>query len=240
RYPPIDLYLIPVSVQGDTAADEISNAIDFYNELGIVDIIVVGRGGGSLEDLWAFNEEVVVRAVANSRIPVVSAVGHEVDVTLCDLAADLRAPTPASAGNVVLPDKQELLESLKSLGHRLNQALTRTVALWRERITHIAQGYGFKRLSLRIGEERRRLDDLAERMGMALTQTILRKREWLNLQSQRLSALSPLAVLERGYCLARKEDHALVRQARELAIGEKIFLHFAHDRAKVLVEKVMV
>lgn len=240
RYPPLDLYLIPVSVQGETAAEEISKAIYLYNELGVVDIIVVGRGGGSLEDLWAFNEEEVVRAVASSRIPVVSAVGHEVDVTLCDLAADLRAPTPASAGNVVVPDRQELLESLKSLGHRLNQALSRTIALWRERVSHIAQGYGFKRLILRIGEERRRLDDIAERIVTALSQTILRRREWLNLQSQRLSALSPLAVLERGYCLARKEDHTLVREAKELAIEEKIFLHFAHDRAKVSVEEVMV
>lgn len=238
RYPPVKLYLIPVAVQGEGAAAEIAHAIDLYNQLGLVDLIVVGRGGGSLEDLWAFNEEVVVRAVAGSGIPVVSAVGHEVDVTLCDLAADLRAPTPATAGNVVVPDRRELLVTLTNLQKRISGSLFRTLEIWRERLETLKRSYGFFKLKHRVSEERRRLDESSDRLREVMSRMLEKRRNWVELQRQRLQALSPFAVLERGYCVVRKEDRSLVSTAAQLVIGERLWLQFSHNHAQVTVDGI--
>lgn len=240
RFPPAKLYLVPVAVQGETAAREIAAAIALFNSLNLVDVLIIGRGGGALEDLWAFNEEIVVRAVVNSVVPVVSAVGHEVDVTLSDLAADVRAPTPTAAAAIVVPDRKELLEALQLSRYRLTRALERTLKNWRERIKSLSTGYGFRRAVGRVTEERMRLSALGQRIETAVKYRTERYRQRLDNQRERLRALSPTAVLERGYCLARRRDDSLARSAAELAPGEDLTLHFSCDRAKVEVLEIFL
>ena len=238
RYPPTEIYLIPVKVQGDGAAQEISTAIETFNRFGLVDIIVVGRGGGSLEDLWAFNEEVVVRAVAGSKIPTVSAVGHEVDLTLCDLAADLRAPTPTAATVLIVPDREDLKKSLQEKNRRLYSSLERSVVLWRERVKGISASYGFRIVSNQVAEERLRLDDMNRQFERILKRKVEERKQHLEAFHYRLNALSPQQVLERGYCVARQEDGSVVRDAGVISAGDLLELHFKKGSATTSVKEV--
>ncbi len=240
RYPPAELYLIPVAVQGETAAPEIASAIELFNKLNIVDVIVVGRGGGSMEDLWAFNEEIVVRSIVNSSIPIVSAVGHEVDVSLSDLAADVRAPTPTAAASLVVPDRKELLEALSITRYRLKRALERVIQNWRDKIKSIKESYGFKRIGGRLIEERMRLEVISQRIDSILRNRLELLRQRLQNQREKLHTLSPSAVLDRGYCLICHQDNSLVRSAKELKIQEDIYLNFSQDKAKASVKEIYI
>lgn len=186
RHPGIQLLVYNARVQGEGAAQEVARAIARLNEEGGCDVLIVGRGGGSVEDLWAFNEEAVVRAVVASRIPVVSAVGHESDVTLCDLAADLRAATPSNAAELVVPDAEALLDTLDELETRAVGALDRLVP-----------------------DLRQRVDGLAERAGDAVRRGHAREKDLLGARAARLHALSPLAVLGRGFAVAKKDGRLL-------------------------------
>lgn len=179
RWPPIEIVLAPVRVQGVGAAEEIAAAVRAFNRYGAVDVLIVGRGGGSLEDLWAFNEEVVVRAVAESELPVVSAVGHEVDWTLCDLAADLRAATPSAAAEVVVPDHREVRRHLEHLAERARLAAAQMVADRRRRLETAVGRYGFRRSRDFIGIMQQRVDELAERLGRVARDTLGRVRDGL-------------------------------------------------------------
>ncbi len=238
RYPPAELYLIPVSVQGEGAAEEIAVAIEAFNRLGMVDLIVVGRGGGSLEDLWAFNEERLVRAVAESGVPVVSAVGHEIDITLCDLAADLRAPTPTAASSLVVPDRQELKASLAERASAIYRALERTVSTWRERISSISGSYGIRQVVGRIAGERMQLDEMARRLEAAIIRTVAESGRRLEAIRLQLSALSPDQVLDRGFCVATRMDGVVVKSGDDIAVGGKLDLRFKHGGALAAVEEV--
>lgn len=175
RHSSVALLICPVRVQGDGAAAEIAGAIDDLNRLQAADVMIVGRGGGSLEDLWAFNEEIVARAVCRSRIPVVSAVGHETDWTICDFVADLRAPTPSAAAELVCAARDELLQQVTSLGHRLRQAFTAAAALRRQRLTGLQRAlHDPSRL---LGHLQQRVDDLSERLERAVQILLLRRGE---------------------------------------------------------------
>lgn len=226
RYPPAELYLVPVAVQGQGAAEQIAAAIETFNRLNIVDLIIIGRGGGSLEDLWAFNEEIVVRAIAASMLPVVSAVGHEVDLTLSDLAADVRAPTPTAAAGLVVPDRADLSDILAERSTAFHRSIMRNISLWKERIGAVTRAYGFRRVESRIGEERRRLDEIESRFARGVHQRYRDSMNKLNAVRLQLSALSPDAVLKRGFCIAQQQNEALVRSYSELSIGEEISLRF--------------
>jgi len=238
RYPPADLYLIPVAVQGEGSAEQIAAAIESFNRLNFVDVIVIGRGGGSLEDLWAFNEEPVVRAVADSRLPIVSAVGHEVDVTLSDLAADLRAPTPTAASGLVVPDRDELKKNLNEWSGAFTRMLKRTISLWRERVQALIRGYGFRRVEGRIGEERMRLDELTRRMEFGLTRRFDDYTKQLESFRLQLSALSPDAVLKRGFCVAKRQDGVIVRRSDQVKVGEELNLKFSKGGSAAYVLEV--
>jgi len=238
RFPAVDIYLLPVKVQGEGAAEEISRAIGNFNRSGLVDIIVIGRGGGSLEDLWAFNEEVVVRAVAASELPVVSAVGHEVDVTLSDLAADLRAPTPTAAATLIVPDRADLIESLKERSTQFARSLSRTISLWRERVSNLSNSYGMKQVVNRVSGERMRIDEIAEKHEHALVRKISDYKRMIDALSGRFTALSPSSVLERGYCVARMDEGSVVKDATSLSTGDKLNLTFKHGGALTTVEEI--
>ncbi len=200
RWPVAELLVVPSRVQGEGASAEIVKAITLANRVAGADFLILARGGGSLEDLWAFNEEVVARAIFHSRLPVVSAVGHEVDVTIADLVADLRAPTPSAAGELCVPDIREVRGALDILRNRLARGTS----------TYLRQA-------------RTNLETLADRAKRALTLSLDQRRRDLARLAAQLEALSPLAVLARGYSLTLKEDGAtVVRSADQVQAGDRI------------------
>ncbi len=283
RWPAIRIVLAPVRVQGEGAAEEIAAAIERFNRYGEVDVLIVGRGGGSLEDLWAFNEEVVVRAIASSRLPVISAVGHEVDTTLADFAADVRAATPSNAAELAVPSRDEVARRIEQLRARAERALRQGLAERRRRLDTLVREHGFRRLGDVVERFRQRVDDALERVRTALRARVRAGRERLarlagayglrefpralesrrervanvsarleaalvsGLQSRRsrltavedrLRALSPRQVLERGYCLARAADGTLLRAASALTSGQLVTLEFARGEADARIEAV--
>jgi len=189
RFAALEVLLYPVRVQGEGAGAEIVQAIDDLNRLQAADVLIVGRGGGSLEDLWAFNEEAVARAVARSRIPVISAVGHETDWTICDFVADLRAPTPSAAAELVCASSEELLQRLEGLQHRLQQAMQGQLALAQRRLEGL--GRALHDPSLLLGHLGQRIDDLSERLDNGLRNLLARRREQLARLEQGLAGQHP-------------------------------------------------
>ena len=204
-----------------------------------IDCLVVTRGGGSMEDLWAFNEEPVVRAIAASRIPVVSAVGHEIDVTLSDLAADVRALTPSEAAELVAPAAEELVAQLRQVERRLAAGLRRRADSARARLDAIARHAAFRRPYQRVFELARRLDEWDARALRAVRGRVRTARQQTDAAAARLESLSPLAVLGRGYSLTqRMADGRVIRAAAELSPGEQISTRFARGQATSRVERV--
>jgi exodeoxyribonuclease VII large subunit len=237
RWPLVELWVCPVRVQGDGAAQEIAEAVGLLNRLACVDVIIVGRGGGSAEDLWSFNEECVAHAIFRSAIPVVSAVGHEIDVTIADLVADRRALTPSEAAEVVTPHREELLESLESAEGRLRTLLRQRLEVARARLSDLSQRRAFRMPLGRIRDEERRLDDWTERMRRAARQQLDRARERLEAHAARLESLSPLNVLGRGYSLTRREaDQTVVRSPDQVRPGDRLITHVQHGRIVSRVE----
>jgi exodeoxyribonuclease VII large subunit len=244
RYPNLHIVVAPVRVQGDGAAAEIARAIDLLNTRADLDVLIIGRGGGSIEDLWAFNEEVVARAIARSRLPVISAVGHEIDFTISDFVADLRAPTPSAAAELVVRPKADLEEQLRGLGRRINQSLERQALQFRNRLIRAAHSYVFREpghllrqhrqsiqhVRLRLvsalrGEyvERQQRVDEAHGAMLAVVKTGVReKRLQLERLTAQLRALGPQAVLERGYSITRTTDGRVVTKANDVKNGQEV------------------
>lgn len=240
RWKGVDVLVVPTRVQGDGAALEIAAAIEMVNRLNQpVDCLVVGRGGGSLEDLWAFNEEPVVRAIHASRIPVVSAVGHEIDVTLADLAADVRALTPSEAAELTVPDADEIGAALRRQQQRLLLALRRRASLSRTRLDWLAARRAFRKPFEAVHGHERRLDELSSRSIGGLRQRLIAARRRLDGYAAQLASLSPLGVLGRGYSLThRLPDGRLIADAAALSPGDQISTRFAAGRAISRVEAV--
>lgn len=232
--------VVPVRVQGEGAAAEIAAGIELVNRLAEpVDVLVVGRGGGSLEDLWSFNEEVVVRAIHASRIPVVSAVGHEIDITLADLVADVRALTPSEAAERVVPDRDEVLAYLEGQQRRLRTGLLGRLTAAESRLTALATCRVFRRPLEQVQCLAQRLDELAARAQRAVDRRLEVARSVLGTQAGRLESLSPLGVLARGYSLTtRLDDGRLVRAARDVAVGDRLRTRLAAGEIISQVEAV--
>ena len=293
RYPNLHVQIAPVRVQGEGAAEEIAAAIDLLNERAEMDVLIVGRGGGSIEDLWSFNEECVARAIYRSTIPVISAVGHETDFTISDFVADMRAPTPSAAAELVVGRKDEFEEHLNGMERRLAIAIQTSVKALRNRVLLAARSYVFREpgnmvmqarqrvdrlymqmshslderrrhvrqrlqeLTLRIepvtrqqlvrvrqlladaqsemahasirqvGEHRVSLERLGDRMAHAMAMRRERSRRDLERLQSQLKALSPAAVLERGYSVTRKADGTIVRSSDEVAMGDRLYTRVA-------------
>jgi len=240
RWQGTDVLVVPVRVQGQGAAEEIAAAIETVNRLATpVDCLVVTRGGGSLEDLWAFNEEVVVRAIFASRIPVISAVGHEIDVTLADLVADVRALTPSEAAERVAPAADEVAAGLRQWHNRLSAAMRGRAASARSQLDALAAHHVFRRPLDRLHDLSRRLDELDARATRAIEGHGQRNRERLTSLAARLESLSPLAVLARGYSLTQSaDDGPLIRNAAELTVGDQIQTRVARGTLLSRVEQV--
>jgi exodeoxyribonuclease VII large subunit len=222
RWPAAEVWVCPVRVQGEGAAQEIADAVRRLNRFPDVDVMIVGRGGGSLEDLWPFNEEVVARAIFASEIPVVSGVGHEDDLTIADLVADVRALTPSEAAEKVTPDRAKVLEWLEDLEGRLRRRLLEQLEAARARLADLAGRRCFRAPLGRVRDEERRLDDWAERLGRAARQRVEAARRRLEAAAARLESLSPLNVLARGYSLTRTESGAVVRGAGQVRPGDRL------------------
>jgi exodeoxyribonuclease VII large subunit len=229
----------PARVQGEGAAQEIADAIALVNRLPDIEVMIVGRGGGSIEDLWPFNEEVVARAIAASRVPVISAVGHETDFTISDFVADVRALTPTDAGNLVVPDARQLAESLKSLGRRMGQALAGCADSSRERLAGLALRCKPRRFLDRIRDREQNLDELCQRLFRDARRALLFQEQQLRAFSGRLDSLSPLSVLRRGYSITLREPQgACVRDAAQLRPGDLVRTRLSAGQFRSRVETI--
>lgn len=210
RWPTLHILIAPVQVQGKSAGREIAEALTALNQLGFVDVIIVGRGGGSLEDLWSFNEEIVVRAIADSHVPVVSAVGHEVDVTLVDFVADLRAPTPSAAAEAVVPVLAEVVERLLELKVRLGLVMLRHCAFERQRLDSGIRGVTDVRF--RLQEAAQRTDDMVDRLREMVQQLLSAGRERVHEVQRNLFGLNPILVITQGLATVPQLSKRLERQ----------------------------
>jgi exodeoxyribonuclease VII large subunit len=222
RYPLVEVILAHCAVQGDAAPEEIVSALQRLNEQGLADLILVARGGGSMEDLWAFNDERVVRAIADSAIPVITGIGHEIDFTLSDFAADLRAPTPTAAAELAVPDREELKGLLQGEVSRLVYACQTAFQDTRTQLTSMQHRIERASPEWMIRNDRQRLDDLSFRLESSLGNTFRFKRsECLGL-SKRLGALNPFAVLQRGYSIVTNTDGQVVSKVSQVTKDELV------------------
>ncbi|HET6326941.1 MAG TPA: exodeoxyribonuclease VII large subunit [Planctomycetaceae bacterium] len=239
RWPACDLVIVPVPVQGEQAAPAIAAGLRAAARLPRVDVIIAGRGGGSLEDLWAFNEEVVARAIYACPIPVVSAVGHEIDVTIVDLVADKRALTPSEAGELVVPDRADVLSDFDHLTSRLASAARTVMRRRRQMLDALSGSRALGRPFDIVRDRQRRLDELSQRFSGGVRRRLERASHELRALSAHLDALSPLKVLGRGYSLTRREATGeIVRKADDVRVGERIETLLAEGRVGSLIERV--
>ena len=228
RFANVEILIYPVKVQGEGAAQEIAEAITGLNSDSDIDVIIAGRGGGSMEDLWAFNEEVVARSIYRSRIPIISAVGHEIDITIADLVADKRALTPSEAGELVVPRKDLLIEKIEKFKARLLQSLTGKLRLSKEKLVRIANSYAMKQPFDRLNRWQQRLDEFAQRLNLNITHALNTEREKLSGIAGKLESLSPLNVLKRGYAITtRLENSKPLRNIIDLSKGDKIKINLS-------------
>jgi exodeoxyribonuclease VII large subunit len=233
RNPAVDILIAPCQVQGDGAAAEIAAALDSINERGNVDVILCGRGGGSIEDLWAFNEESVARAIARSRVPVISCVGHETDFTIADFVADARAATPSMAAEMAAPVRQELLEGILRQKARMDRALVGRIALLKERIGRLALAFRAPDAVL-IAPRRDAINRLYKQMSALVEKKVVAQRAQLALFERALSGLNPGGVLLRGYALVRAGGHVLAdAQAAQTGQDITILLRDGEIDAKI-------
>jgi exodeoxyribonuclease VII large subunit len=239
RWRGVEVFVFPARVQGEGAAQEIVDGIRLANRMTPpLDVLVVGRGGGSLEDLWSFNEEAVVRAIAASKVPTVSAVGHEIDVTLADLAADVRALTPSEAAERVVPSAQDVGEQMRSLGTRLQNALKQRAASLRQRLDSLASRPALARPLDTLHNLSRQVDELTARLHASAALGLGDKRSRLALATGKLETLSPLGVLARGYSVTFDADSGkVVTSAKQLRVGQRIESRFAEGSATSTVER---
>lgn len=239
RMPSVEIILNPVKVQGDGAGWEIAQAITDFNQFQNVDVIIAGRGGGSLEDLWAFNEEMVARAIYASEIPVISAVGHEIDFTIADLVADLRAPTPSSAAELVVKDRRELLAQIKNLTQSLIEYQLSQIEAARIRVKTAVESYGMKKPWDLLAQKAQRIDELVKNMSWLVNQNVKNAKQNLVNLMGKLNVLSPLSILERGYSVCYKlPDLKLVKDVNKLKLEDAVEVRLHKGKFKGEVKQI--
>ena len=234
----VKLILYPVRVQGKEAIEEIVHGIEFMNKKKMADVLIVGRGGGSMDDLWAFNEETVVRAIAASQLPIVSAVGHEIDFTLADFAADLRAATPSAAAELVVPNRGELLEKIKKLRERALHALVRTYREKAMAYKHLSETGIFTRPALIWEAKAQALDTANQKMTDAIEKKIQGYGSKLAVLDAKLQAMSPLRILARGYTVTENADGQLLKSSAQLKTGEILVTRFKDGQVVSQVKEI--
>lgn len=257
RWPNADIVVVPVAVQGANAAPEIAAALSIVHLIPGVDVVITGRGGGSLEDLWPFNEEIVARAIASCQVPVISAVGHEIDVTIADLVADRRALTPSEAGELVVPHRAELIAGLDELRERLQNSLTQRAVNARLQLDSLASRRVFMNPLQRVRQLGEGLDDLSDRLSAVARRRVERSRQEVAQLSATLNSLSPLGVLARGYSVTygcsiddQSDDKAeenspgvtrgsLIRNAEDVSVGDALLTYLKQGQVISRVEQTL-
>lgn len=237
RWPAVQLVLYPVQVQGEFSAKQVALAIEFFNTKYAVDVMIVGRGGGSMEDLWSFNEEVVVRAIAASKIPIISAVGHETDFSLADFAADVRAATPSQAAELAVPDRDELKRYVVRMQRQLAQMARRELNERRLRLQACQKNKLLQRPELLLADRRQRLDNLISKLRQCLDENITVKNHQLSLALEKLSVLNPAKTLQRGFALV-EHGGKIVTRVQEVKKGDKLQLTFSDGKVSVVAADV--
>ena len=236
RFANVHIIINPVPVQGEGAGIEIARAIEAMNEFEDIDVLIVGRGGGSLEDLWAFNEEIVARAIYNSRIPVISAVGHEIDFTIADFVADLRASTPSTAAELVVKNKIDLIEGLSHLFARLKNGIKTLFDAKRAALREEIRA--MKDPATRINENIQRLDDLSIRLKGGINRYLDGLKKRIVAEAGKLNALSPLAILSRGYSIATKlPEMQIIKDVKEVQKGDEVNIRLHKGEVICVVSK---
>ena len=238
RWPMTKVIVLPVRVQGVEAPPEIVGAIRYANEFDVADLIITGRGGGSIEDLWAFNDERVARAIFESRIPVISAVGHEPDVTISDYVADKRASTPSNAAEISVPDRREIIDALEAFDIRSYQALRKKLNRLSDKLDSLKNKRVMLEPTAHIDNRRIELDRIRDRLTVAQEQQInINRRKFISLTAS-LEAMSPLKVLTRGYAIASDAEGKSIKSINELSVGDAVRLTLLDGSAQCIVDSI--
>lgn len=235
RFPSAEVIIFPAVVQGEESAPSLLRGLSYFCDPNRADVIIIGRGGGSIEDLWSFNDERVVRAVASSPVPVISAVGHETDFTLCDFAADLRAPTPSAAAECATPDRAELAAATEARAKRLSDLAGRKISLLREKLTRLAGSRALTSPMNFIDDRRMALDGLEEKLVLRASLSVEEKRAALRENAAKLGAMDPLAVLSRGYSASFDEGGNVIKSIKTVRAGDTLITRISDGK---LISKI--
>lgn len=239
RWPNLEILIIPTRVQGDGAGAEIAAAVRSAARLSNpLDVLVVTRGGGSAEDLWCFNDEAVVRAIADCEVPVISGVGHEIDVTLCDVVADVRALTPSEAAELIIPVKLQVVAALEELQGRMNAALSTRIDVAEQKLKSMEQRRVLQEPELLLNVARRNVDEIEMRMEQVLNRYLERHESGIAVFAGRLHAISPLNVLARGYSVTENQRGEIVKSAKQVVVGDKIETRLGAGRVESQITEV--
>jgi len=238
RFPLTKVRLLPVRVQGAEAPDEIAAAIDYANHYQLADLLIVGRGGGSIEDLWAFNDERVAYAIYRSQIPVISAVGHEPDVTISDFVADLRAATPSNAAELAVPDQDNLRQLLDTMSGTMATGLQRQLVASRRQLEMLSASPALQSPDIYLQQQRKSLELLSNRMTAAQNGVIGREHQRFLAFAAKLDALSPLKVLSRGYAMVQKGEGTVLRSVKETVAGDSVMITLNDGTLSAKVDQV--
>ncbi len=236
RFPAAKLYLYPSQVQGPEAPRQLIGALSYFNRTKSVDLIIIGRGGGSLEDLWAFNNETLARAVAASEIPVISAVGHESDFTICDFAADLRAATPSAAAELSVPSAAQLLEGLSGTRQSMDRALVRKIDGLRQKLKVLASGRALSAPIHLVNDRRMTLAFMEEKLDTLTDRKLADLRGSFAALCGKLDSLNPLSVLSRGYAAVLNEDSGIVKSVKDVHPGERVRIRFCDGETGAVID----
>ncbi len=237
RFPKIDVKLYPVNVQGEKSAQDICDGIEFFNHMENVDTIIVGRGGGSLEELWSFNEEIVAREIFKSKIPIISAVGHETDFTICDFVSDMRAPTPSAASEIATPDLSDIYFKLDNIKNRMNRSLNNQVILDNEKLNNTFDKINNYMKSYIIRDKNIQIDQIYDKINFRLEQNIENSKEKLSKKGAILHNLSPLATLSRGYSIVEK-DGEVINSIENINVKDEINITLRDGKLECNINKI--
>ncbi len=238
RFPYAKLILFPSLVQGPDAPPQLIEGLKYFNQTKSADVIIIGRGGGSIEDLWAFNDEGVARAVAASTIPVISAVGHETDFTICDFAADKRAPTPSAAAELAVPETEELKRKISNIVKRESEVMSHMVKFYRERLKALSASRAMSDPMNFVSDRRMVLDMLDDKLTSSFEHELVMKKAQLAAQTGKLNALNPLSVIARGYSAVYRDDGKLVKSVDDISPGDKVEFKTIGGAAVCTVDEV--
>lgn len=236
RFPYADILLYPVLVQGNGAAESICEAIEYFNNQSAAEVLIVGRGGGSMEDLWAFNEEILARSIFKSKIPVISAVGHETDFTIADFAADLRAPTPSAAAELAVPSADELLEKFKLTESRLRNAVQKNIEKKRLLLKLYSEKQVMQDPVIKINEKGMQLDSVYRMFETAVSTVFTEKKRLFEVSVSKLDGLSPLSTLKRGFSVTKNQAGKVVKKVADTRVGEDISVVVTDGEIKAVVK----